>query len=118
MTYEEQQQYNKLSYAQQKEYDGYKSIHPTWTHKQIMFKIAMDKKIGDLPPNVDPDPDDPEILAEILKGAKLFLIGVGIIIYEVFDAIDDMLDTLGDLISRGVRYIGDRLEEFWEWLTN
>jgi len=119
MAYEEQQQYNKLSYAQQRAYDNIKSEHPEWGHKQIMFKVAMIKKTDDmLNGNRDPDPEDPEILAEILKGAKSFLIGLGIFIYEVFEVIDDMLDALGDLICRGVRYIGNQLERFWEWLTN
>lgn len=119
MTYEEQQQYNKLPYSQQRAYDRIKSENPGWGHRQIMFKVAMEKKTDDfVNSNSDPNPEDPEILAEILRGAKSFLVGLGIFIAEVFEVIDDMLCTLVDLIDRGIRYVGDKLEEFWEWLTS
>ena len=42
MTYEEQQQYNNLSYSEREVYDWTKSRHPSWSHKQIMAKVAID----------------------------------------------------------------------------
>lgn len=119
MTYEEQQQYNKLSYNERMDYDYIKSKHPSWEHSQIMAKLSTDIQIGimiDKGKNVDPN--DPKILKEILEGAKRFLIGAGIFIAAVFEVIDDALDALGDLIYRGISYIGDKLSEFWDWLTN
>lgn len=119
MTYEEEQQYNSLSYDARQEYDHIRRMHPNWSHKQIMTKLALDlqtiKIVDEGKQNVD---DDPEILREILQGAKAFLIGVGCFVWDVFEAIDDALDALGDLIARGITYVGDKLSEFWNWLTN
>lgn len=119
MTYEEQQQYNKLSYSGRMEYDHIKSMHPNWFHSQIMTKLSTDITIGRMIENGrDVDVDNPAILKEILEGAKRFLIGAGIFIAAVFEVIDDALDALGDLIYHGISYIGDKLSEFWDWLTN
>lgn len=117
MTYEEQHQYDNLSYYQKQDYDRYKSQHPGWSHKQIMFKIGMDKtaeKIADR--GGDPNPEDPQILKEILEGAKSFLIGVGIVVGTIISIIDDALETLGGLIYEGISYVGNKLQEFWDWL--
>ena len=119
MTYEEEQQYNKLSYSGRMEYDHIKSMHPNWSHSQIMTKLSTDITIGKMIENGrDVDVDNPAILKEILEGAKSFLIGAGIFIAAVFEVIDDALDALGDLICRGISYIGDKLSEFWDWLTS
>lgn len=124
MTYEEQQQYNNLSYSEREVYDWTKSRHPSWSHKQIMAKVAIDISIegpdGILNKSgqTDINPTDPSIMRAILKGAKNFLTGAGIFIYEVFSAIDDALDTLGDLIASGASYVGNKLKNFWDWLTN
>lgn len=119
MTYEEQQQYDKLPYVDRKEYDHIKEQHPYWDHERIMKKVAFNHKLEEVMDNRgDIDPEDPRVLKEILEGAKLFLIGVGIFIVGVFAAIDEALNTLGDLIYRGVTYIGDKLSEFWDWLTS
>lgn len=119
MTYEEQQQYNKLPYNDQKEYDHYKSKYPHWSHNQIMTRVStghvIDKRIGQ---GKDVNPEDPRVLKEILEGAKAFLVGVGIFIASVFYIIDETLETLGDLIYRGITYIGEKLGDFWDWLTS
>lgn len=119
MTYEEQQQYNKLSYSGQKVYDETKVKHPNWSHDQIMAKVSIDHTIDiRIDQGKDVDPDDPEVFKEILEGAKAFLIGMGIFIAAVFEIIDDTLEALGDLIYRGITYIGDKLSDFWDWLTS
>lgn len=119
MTYEERQQYNRLPYGDQKEYDLIKEKHPYWDHERIMKKVAFDHKLEDIMENRgDLNPEDPTLLKEILEGAKQFLIGVGIFIEGVFTAIDNALNALTDLIYRGVTYLGDKLSEFWEWLTS
>lgn len=119
MTYEEQQEYNKLSNDAKDEYNFIKSKHPTWSHNQIIQRMAVTIKIGDmLNKGKDVDPNDPEILTEILKGAKSILVNLDIIINGFFEAIDDALNILGTLIESGAKYIGDKLKAFWDWLTN
>jgi ATP phosphoribosyltransferase regulatory subunit len=39
-------------------------------------------------------------------------------VYILLDAIDEAIDTLTDLIARGISYIGDKLSDFWDWLTS
>jgi hypothetical protein len=106
MTAEEREQYNRLPYADREEYDHIARKRPNWSHSQIMTKVGlshtMDKKIGK---GEDIDPDDPTVIKEILKGAKDFLIGVGLFIADVFEAIDEALT-----------YVGNKLKEFWDWL--
>lgn len=119
MTYEEQQIYDKLSSDQKDDYNHFKSQHPGWSHNQIMQKLAIVSKITDiLNDGGDVNPDDPEFMTEILKGAKEFLINLGIIIDSFFEAIDAALNVLGNIIEAGINYIGDKLKAFWDWLTN
>lgn len=119
MTNEEQNNYYKLTPELREEYDHLMKKHPNWSHNQIMTKLSLDAKTEVMVSNgKEIDPEDPRILKEILEGAKEILVGMGIIITAVFTVIDDTLDALGDLISGGVSYIGDKLSEFWDWLTN
>ena len=119
MTGEEQRQYNSLSYEARQEYDDIKRKRPHWSHNQIMAKLAtiinIDKMIEEGKGN---PAEDPKLLKEVLEGAKAFLIGVGCFIWDVFEAIDDAINTLTSMIASGIRYIGDKLEEFWDWLTS
>lgn len=119
MTYEEQQQYSSLSYNQKQEYDFIKRTHPNWNHTNILKKLALSIKIEDMMGTGAKDVEnDPEILKEILLGAKSFLLGIGCFVLDVFEAIDDALDTLTDIIAEGISYVGDQLRDFWDWLTS
>lgn len=125
MTNEQQQQYDSLPYSGREEYDWVKSRHPSWSHQQIMTKVAISISIEDPDEGIlgkrgqtDINPKEPKIMEAILKGARNFLTGAGIFISEVFSAIDDALDTLGDLIVSGASYVGNKLKDFWDWLTN
>lgn len=62
--------------------------------------------------------DDPSFLKQVLEGAKDALYEAGIFISEVFEVIDNAITSLGYLIMTGVRYIGNKLSEFWDWLTS
>lgn len=106
MTTEEREQYNKLSELDREEYDLIKKKHPNWSHSQILTKLGVSVEIGKrLEKGEDVNPDDPTVIEEILKGAKDFLIGVGLFIADVFEAIDEALT-----------YVGKKLKDFWDWL--
>lgn len=120
MTYEEQSQYNALPYKGKLLYDRTKSENPHWSHKQIMFKVSLDKTITKTVEegNIDVDPNDPTFWDEILRGAKDFLRSIGCIIKEVFDAIDRALDKIASWIGRGVSavvdFVDDVLDTFFQ----
>jgi len=124
MTDKERDDYYKLSPQQREDYDYQKRRHPNWSHNQIIAKIMIDSKVEDniigRGGTVDPDElsNDPTFLKQVLEGAKAALYEAGIFIAEVFEAIDNAITSLGYLIMTGVRYIGDKLREFWDWLTS
>lgn len=120
MNWEEEQQYNRLSYDARCEYNRLASKYPSWTHKQIMKKLAFEIEIEDVvnKKGENVNLEDPEIMSWILKGVKSFLQGVGVYIQELFEVIDNILDALTEMIYRGITYIGNRLKDFWDWLIN
>lgn len=119
MTDEQRRQYNKLSCDQKEDYDRFQRRHPSWSHENIMARLAIQSTLEQIPVIPQkPIEEDPEILKEILQGAKDFLISVGCFLWDVFEVIDDAISTLSSLIARGITYIGNKLEEFWDWLTS
>lgn len=115
MTDQEIQGYNSLSSEQREDYNYIKRKHPNWSHQQILTKMAF---------NPDPfiegnkNPNDPEVMTEILKAGKQFLIDVGCFVWDVFELIDDAISSLADMIADGINYVGQKISDFWEWLTN
>lgn len=128
MTYEEQQQYNKLSSVLKEEYNHVKRKHPEWPHEKILGNAQMNIQLEDVVDNGGIDVTKigsdgtivipPEIMKEILKGTKIVLTNLGIVLYSFFEAIDAAIDVLDNIIEAGINYIGDKLKEFWDWLTN
>lgn len=128
MTYEEQQEYNKLPEEIKAAYNYEKSRHPGWGHSQILAKATIGHNFDIQIENGNLDvtkknPDGtidvpPDLMAVILKGAKEVLLNLGIIIDSFFEAIDAALNVLGNIIEAGINYIGDKLKAFWDWLTN
>lgn len=48
MTTKEFNQYNSLSENDKSLYQRVKSMHPEWSHKQIMMRIALDHEVESL----------------------------------------------------------------------
>lgn len=120
MTTEELQQYNNLSSAKKREYDLNRELHPNWSHNQIMLKLAVDDSIGDVlnKGNTDINPNNPVFLRALLNGAKEFLSSVGCVALEILTFLDDAIDSLTDLIAKGISWVGDALSDFWDWLNS
>lgn len=124
MTDKERDDYFKLTPEQREMYDDLKRTKPHWSHNQIIFKIKMDattidiidKKGGTL--NPETIVEDPSFLKQVLEGTKNALYEAGIFIAEVFEVLDNAISQLRCLIMSGVRYIGNKLSEFWDWLTS
>ena len=128
MTYEEQQQYNKLPSDKKEDYNYIKRKHPGWPHEKILGSMELNDHIAIMVEkgkvdvgkrNADGTIDvSPDLMVEILKGAKEVLLNLGIVLDSFFEAIDAALNVLGNIIDAGINYIGDKLKEFWDWLTN
>lgn len=124
MTDIERAQYNNLTQSQREDYDYQRKKHPNWSHNQIITKVMLEDSIGNIVDNgggtLDPETlkDNPQFLKQVLEGAKAALYEAGIFISEVFEVIDNAISSLGYLIMTGVRYIGNKLSEFWDWLTS
>lgn len=117
MTYEEQQQYNKLSYKQQQRYNEYRKDKPHWGHGQIMAKIAFIEKLDKTIDNggKDVDSNSPVIWKEIFESVKNFLKRIDIS-GSIIKMIDQALETLGDLIYRGITSISNAFLKIWDWI--
>ena len=121
MTQKEQEDYDKLTPELQQDYNYIRSKYPNWGHNQIMTKMSMEPTIIDLLNKnkiTKPIDEDPEILKLVFEGAKKTLINLGIAIDAVFEALDAAISTLTDLIWQGVKYIGNKLKDFWDWLNS
>lgn len=114
---EERQHYNSLSKEEREEYDRIKEMKPHWSHNQIMTKLAvnirMDKSIEQ--GNEDVDANDPIWWKQILTGSREFLrsFGDGTFYNTAIKVIDDALSTLGNMISKGIRKIGDFIDDLF-----
>lgn len=124
MTDKERDDYYKLPPKQRADYDYYKRSNPNWSHGNIIAKIKimgkLTEELDDKGGIMDPEglSNDPTFLKRVLEGARDSLYEAGIFISEVFDAIDNAITSLGYLIMTGAKYIGDKLREFWNWLTS
>ncbi|MDE5629391.1 MAG: hypothetical protein K2I69_07505 [Muribaculaceae bacterium] len=124
MTDKEREDYNNLKPSLREDYDYEKKKHPNWSHAQIMAKIAIGESLGETVEKGGGTIDatelenDPKMLKEVLEGAKRVLIEAGVFIYAVFDVLDSAISLLGNMVMCGVKYVGNKLSEFWDWLTS
>ena len=118
MTSEERDHYYRLPKAQQEAYDFYKRQHPNWSHNQLIARAGMDAKLEEVidQGGQDTDLNNPEIIEQVLIGAKRFLTNAGIYIKEVLDLLNATINNIQNLIMSGVKYIGDKLKDFWRWI--
>lgn len=113
MTYEEQQQYNKLSYRGKQIYDRIKRENPNYNHKAIYLKTVLEVKIEDGLNDGGTDINPTDFWEEVLKGARRFLESVGNIARDVFDTIDRALSKVAEWIGRGFEVVIDFLDELF-----
>lgn len=97
-------------------YDEMKSAHPEWSDEQIWTAVSLDmeadKVIEDR--GADVDPNDPDIIEEIIKGAMEWLDAVLPIIFEKVKAFfQNLLLTIGDWVRRGIEYIFEYINIFF-----
>lgn len=94
-------------------YDEMKAKHPDWSDEQIWTAISLDmeadKVIDDK--GADVNPDDPDIIREILIGAKRWLSEVLPQIFErVRNFFDKLITTIGTWVKKGLAYVVDLID--------
>ena len=118
MTFEQRQDYNRLTNSQREVFDFNERIHPNWTFTQVMakvvFEVKTDETIDKGGNNVDPK--DPQIWLIILEGVKMTLSKFKSIGWSIFMAIDSAITTIKGLIFAGVRKVGDVIDKLFDKL--
>lgn len=115
MTYQEQEEYNKLSNNGKRAYDRIKTEHPNWAHSQIITKVKINEEI-DIAIDNRGDITKTDVLQEVLKKAREWLVEFCEVGSSIISAIDDTISELGKAIAKGVRWIGDKLSGILNWI--
>lgn len=74
MTYQEQEEFNKLSELQKEDYLRYQQRFPNWDHTKLMTRVGFNTKIDDVvETQQDVDLNDKSIMQEIVEGVGRWL---------------------------------------------
>ena len=98
-------------------YEQMKAIHPDWSDEQIWTAVSLDMEADKVIENrgADVNPNDPDIIEEIIKGAMEWLDSVLPIIFEkVKEFFQNLLSTIGDWVRRGIEYIFEYINIFFQ----
>lgn len=118
MTYEQRQDYNKLTSSQKEDFKYNERKHPNWTFTQIMAKLALDEKGGEFIDrggnNVNPT--EPDTWLIILEGVKATLSKFQSIGRSIFMAIDSAIVSIRGLIVAGIKRVGDVIDNLFDKL--
>lgn len=118
MTYEQRQDYNKLTNSQKEDFDYNERKHPNWTFNQLMAKVAFEEKVDDTvgKGGNNVDSKDPQIWLIILEGVKVTLSKFKSIGCSIFMAIDGAITSIKGMIVSGVRRVGDVIDRLFDKL--
>lgn len=89
-------------------YDYYKSKHPEWSDEQIWTAVSLDLESTKVieEEGADVDPNDPDIITNIINGARSWLQEVLPVVFaKVAQFFDTMLSTIGQWIQKGLTYV-------------
>ncbi len=94
-------------------YDEMKAKHPDWSDEQIWTAISLDMEADKVidEKGADVNPDDPDIIKEIIIGAKRWLSEVLPQIFErVRNFFDKLITTIGTWVQKGLAYVIDLID--------
>lgn len=89
-------------------YDYYKAKHPEWSDEQIWTAVSLDMESDKVidEKGADVDPNDPDMIIEVLDGARRWLSEV---LPDVFAKVakffDTLLTTIGEWVQKGLSYV-------------
>lgn len=115
MTYEEQQIYNKLTPAGKRAFDRDKQDYPGRSFSQHLAKAKI---LADIDRTIDVggDIEKTDVLKDVLTQAKKWLMEIGGISVAILSALDDAISKLGKAIGEGIRWIGNKLGDLFDWI--
>lgn len=89
-------------------YDYYKAKRPEWSDEQIWTAVSLDMESDKVidEKGADVDPNDPDMIKEVLDGARKWLSEVlPDIFVKVAKFFDTLLTTIGEWVQKGLSYV-------------
>lgn len=93
-------------------YNHYKELHPDWSEEQIIAAVSIEMNAENVisREGKDVNPDDPDLIREILVGARDWLEEVLPNIFaKVSHFFESLLSTIGDWVAKGLTYVVDAI---------
>lgn len=93
-------------------YDYYKAKHPEWSDEQIWTAVSLDMESDRVidEKGADINPNNPDIIKDILDGAREWLRDVLPAIFEKVSAFfDRLLSSIRVWVSKGLSYVLDAI---------
>lgn len=89
-----------------------KAKHPDWSDEQIWTALSLNMEADNVIENAgdDIDPNDPDIIKEIIVGAQNWLKEVLPNIFaKVAKFFERMISTIGEWVQKGLSYVVDAI---------
>lgn len=97
-------------------FQEFKAKHPDWSDEQIWTAISLDMQTDKVfdEKGKDVNPDDPDIVEEIIKGAMEWLDEVLPYIFEkVREIFYRLLNNIGEWIREGLNYLIEHITNYF-----
>lgn len=105
MTYQEQQEFNKLTSDQKEEYQFQQRKHPNWDHKKLMIKVGFNNKVDDMIENQgDVDVNDKDVMSSLVQSVGDWLERT---LPRIWDGVKSLFSSILENILYGV------IDAFW-----
>ena len=99
-------------------FEEMKAKHPEWSDEQIWTAISLDMEADAIieRKGQDVDPNDPDIIEEIIRGAMAWLDEVLPIVFEkVKEVFHRILNRIGEWVREGIAYVIENLPYFFSY---
>ena len=93
-------------------FNAVKAKHPEWSDEQIWVFLSLNMEADNVfeKKGEDINVDDPDVITEILRGARAWLEEVLPDIFaKVAQFFDTLLTTLGEWVQKGLTYVVDAI---------
>ena len=90
-------------------FDIIKEKHPNWSDEQIWSAVSLDMEADRvIEEKGEVNPDDPDIIEEIIRGAMEWLDdALPMIMEKVRDLFNALLQNIGNWLRKGMEYVMD-----------